>query len=90
MELANGAWIEAGRNVLIAGPTGVGKSYIACALGNLAARTAGQPFFRRLMTDFCEGPGHQACLQAGLCRVGFSTRPPLDARRVHDAPTTAL
>lgn len=42
MELANGAWIEAGRNVLISGPTGVGKSYIACALGNLAAR-AGHP-----------------------------------------------
>ena len=42
MELANGAWIEAGRNVLITGPTGVGKSYIACALGNLAAR-AGHP-----------------------------------------------
>ena len=42
MELANGEWITAGRNVLITGPTGVGKSYIACALGNLAAR-AGHP-----------------------------------------------
>lgn len=39
LELANPAWIASGRNVLLSGPTGVGKSYIACALGNLAART---------------------------------------------------
>jgi DNA replication protein DnaC len=38
LELANAQWITAGRNVLLTGPTGVGKSYIACALGNLAAR----------------------------------------------------
>jgi DNA replication protein DnaC len=38
MELANTQWITAHRNVLISGPTGVGKSYIACALGNAAAR----------------------------------------------------
>jgi DNA replication protein DnaC len=38
MELANPRWISAHRNVLITGPTGIGKSYIACALGNAAAR----------------------------------------------------
>ncbi len=38
MELANPQWITACRNVLISGPTGVGKSFIACALGNAAAR----------------------------------------------------
>lgn len=38
LELANPAWVEAGRNVILTGPTGVGKSYIACALGNMAAR----------------------------------------------------
>jgi DNA replication protein DnaC len=37
-ELASTAWIEAHRNVLFTGPTGIGKSWIACALGNLAAR----------------------------------------------------
>lgn len=37
-ELANTRWIEARRNVLISGPTGIGKSYLSCALGNLAAR----------------------------------------------------
>jgi DNA replication protein DnaC len=38
LELANPQWVTAYRNVLISGPTGVGKSYIACALGNAAAR----------------------------------------------------
>jgi DNA replication protein DnaC len=38
LELANTQWIAANRNVLISGPTGIGKSYIACALGNSAAR----------------------------------------------------
>jgi DNA replication protein DnaC len=42
LELCNSQWIDARRNVLITGPTGVGKSYIACALGNFAAR-AGYP-----------------------------------------------
>lgn len=38
LELANPQWITAHHNVLISGPTGVGKSFIACALGNAAAR----------------------------------------------------
>jgi DNA replication protein DnaC len=39
LELANPQWIAAHRNVLISGPTGIGKSFIACALGNTAARS---------------------------------------------------
>ena len=31
-------WIRAGRNVVITGPAGVGKSWLACALGNQACR----------------------------------------------------
>jgi DNA replication protein DnaC len=38
LELANPQWITAHRNVLVSGPAGVGKSFIACALGNAAAR----------------------------------------------------
>jgi DNA replication protein DnaC len=38
LELSSAQWITHHRNVLLTGPTGVGKSYIACALGNLAAR----------------------------------------------------
>jgi DNA replication protein DnaC len=42
LELGSTQWIDAHRNVLITGPSGIGKSYIACALGNFAAR-AGYP-----------------------------------------------
>lgn len=39
LELCSSLWIQNHRNVLLSGPTGVGKSYLACALGNLAARS---------------------------------------------------
>ncbi len=38
LELSSTRWIDARRNVLITGPSGIGKSYLACALGNFAAR----------------------------------------------------
>lgn len=37
-ELGTTRWIETHRNVLLTGPTGIGKSWLACALGNFAAR----------------------------------------------------
>jgi DNA replication protein DnaC len=39
LELSPAQWLLHHTNVLLTGPTGVGKSYIACALGNLAARS---------------------------------------------------
>jgi DNA replication protein DnaC len=38
LELANPEWVTACRSVLVSGSAGVGKSFIACALGNAAAR----------------------------------------------------
>ena len=37
-KLATGDWIERKQNLLIIGPTGVGKSWLACALGHKACR----------------------------------------------------
>lgn len=36
--LATGQWIGNHQNILIIGPTGVGKTYLACAFANLACR----------------------------------------------------
>lgn len=36
--LATGNWIRAHQGVLISGPTGVGKTFVACALANAACR----------------------------------------------------
>lgn len=37
-ELATGNYIQNGRTIIINGPTGTGKSYLACALGDRACR----------------------------------------------------
>jgi len=36
--LADGAWIQRGQNLLVTGPTGSGKTWIACALAHQACR----------------------------------------------------
>lgn len=46
--LASGQWIRTARSVLLTGPTGVGKTFIACALGHQAARDGFSVLYRRL------------------------------------------
>ncbi len=46
--LALGDWIEAGRTVLITGPTGAGKSWLACALAQYACRRGHSALYLRV------------------------------------------
>ncbi len=38
LELAQAEWIRSHLNIIVLGPTGAGKSYLACALGQAACR----------------------------------------------------
>jgi len=73
-ELAGSQWMQAHRTVIISGPTGIGKSYIACALGNHAARAGFTvQYFRapRLFEQMMQsrGDGGHLKLLAKLSRV---------------------
>jgi DNA replication protein DnaC len=46
--LLTGDWVRGHHNVLITGPTGVGKTYLACALADAACRQGYTALYRRL------------------------------------------
>ena len=54
LSLADGRWIREHLNLLITGPAGIGKSWIACALAHSACRNGHSASYRRtprLLTD---------------------------------------
>lgn len=48
MGLALGDWVSAGHSVLITGPTGAGKSWLACALAQYACRRGHSVLYQRV------------------------------------------
>ncbi len=64
-KLAEGSWIDAHDNLILCGPTGIGKSWLACALGHKACRDNRSVLYQRfpkLLADLAlaRGDGRHA------------------------------
>ena len=73
-QLGVGRWIVEHHNVLITGATGVGKTYLACALGQQACRQGHRVIYRRLPRLFADlalahADGSYIAVLARLARV---------------------
>lgn len=73
-KLVAGDWIERKHNLLIIGPTGVGKSWVACALGHKACRDDRSVLYQRLprlleALALARGDGRYGRLLARIARV---------------------
>lgn len=72
--LIAGDWVERHNNLAITGPTGVGKSWIACALGQKACRDGRSVLYQRVSRLFealalARGDGRYARLMKTYARV---------------------
>ena len=93
-KLVAGGWIDAHDNLVISGPTGVGKSWLACALGHKACRDNLSVFYQRVPKLFSElalarGDGRYARVSRSLGKVELLILDdwglePLDAQARHD------
>lgn len=94
IKLIAGDWIDAHDNLAICGPSGVGKSWLACALGHKACRDDRSVLYQRVPRLFANlalarGDGRYARLQRTLARVQLLILDdwglePLDDQARHD------
>lgn len=94
VKLLSGDWIDAHDNLAICGPAGVGKSWLACALGHKACRDDRSVLYQRVPRLFANlalarGDGRYARLQRTLARVHLLILDdwglePLDDQARHD------
>ena len=76
LKLAGCDWIREHRHCLITGPTGAGKSWLACALGDKACRANLSVLYQRSPRLFADlalarGDGRYVRLMRQLARVGL-------------------
>ncbi len=74
--LIAGDWITAPQNLIVEGPTGVGKSWLACALGNKACRDNHSVLYQRVPKLFpdlalARGDGRYPRLMKRLGKVNL-------------------
>ena len=74
LKLGDGQWIRQHQNLLITGPTGVGKSFLACAIGQKACRLGHRVLYQRLgrlllELDIARGDGRYPRLMNTLAKV---------------------
>jgi len=73
-KLAAGDWIDQHQNLIVIGPTGVGKSWISCALAHTACRNDRSVLYHRVPRLFdalalARGDGRHARLLKAIARV---------------------
>jgi DNA replication protein DnaC len=93
-KLVIGDWIDAHDSLIICGPTGVGKSWLACALGHKACRDNRSVLYQRVPKLFADlalarGDGRYARILRALGGVQLLILDdwglePLDAQARHD------
>jgi DNA replication protein DnaC len=93
-KLAHGGWIKEQQNLIIVGPSGVGKSWLACALGHRACRDNHSVLYQRIPRLFSDlalarGDGRYARLMRALGGVKLLILDdwglePLTAEQRHD------
>ncbi len=54
LDLASSRWVQGHQNIILVGPTGLGKSWLACALGQKACRDGFSVAYRRVPRLFDE------------------------------------
>jgi DNA replication protein DnaC len=74
LKLASGDWIRARRNLLITGPCGAGKSWLACALGHKACREDLAVLYHRVprlfaALDLARGDGRYGKLLRAIAKA---------------------
>ena len=76
MQLASGLWIKEANNLLIIGPTGVGKTYLACALAHKACQLDYSALYFRLprllqQLDIAKGDGRYGKLLKNFAKTNL-------------------
>lgn len=74
MGLSSSSWVDAKHNILLTGPAGIGKSYLACALAHSGIRSGHSALYKRAPALFSElsisrGDGRYLKLLQNLARV---------------------